>query len=147
LTMALDDDTMFRLSYLYQKDDNDADNGVPWYNRKPVTEASGVSRNNFYGFTDNFEKTETNRITAEIEHDFSRNLRIANTLQAAWYEIDRWNMTGPVGADSLTSRYPGGLDENSFFPTASGSHQSRGQESWAIQNRTTLGADFETGWL
>lgn len=146
LTFAPDPDTLFTLSYLYQKDDGIGDNGVPWYNGKPVTEF-GVDRSNFYGFSDNFEKMETNRVTATAEHHFNENLRITNTTQYAWYEVDRWNMTGPVGGSSLTALYPGGLPADAEVIVVSGSQQTRGQESWSLQNQTVLGADFETGPL
>ncbi len=74
LVSGLGTDTRLTINYLHQTENNVPDYGVPWL----FSRAALVDRNNFYGFKDDFLKTDVDIGTIKLEHDFNENLSIQN---------------------------------------------------------------------
>jgi catecholate siderophore receptor len=72
-------------SYFHFQEDDIPDYGIPWYFNKP----SPVARHNYYGFHDNYLRTDVDMGTIKAEHDISdwailRNrFRVANSHRDA----------------------------------------------------------------
>lgn len=169
-TWGLGTDTRVTAMYMYQKDDNTPDWGMP-INRSGHR-MNGVSRE-YWGQFDNVdtEQTEYNSATLRVEHDFNANTSIRN--QTRWSETKRFTLlnTGgrmlnardangvpyPEGGYIPASRSPDpgdywGYDSagNEVYPTGylavnrlRGAYNSYRGEVFA--NQTDLNLDFQTG--
>jgi len=74
LAFGIGTDTRLTISYLHQTENDIPDYGVPWL----FSRAAPVDRNNYYGFTDDFIKTDVDIGTIKLEHDFNENLSVSN---------------------------------------------------------------------
>lgn len=69
ISFGINDKTKATLSYFYQKDENDPQYGVPYYNGKSV---SGISDKNSYGFKNlDQQEIENNVATLKVESEIS----------------------------------------------------------------------------
>ena len=74
VTFGLNDTTKATLSYLYQKDENDPQYGVPYYNGKPVI---GISDKNNYGYSNlDQQNIENHVVTFKVESEISPNAKL-----------------------------------------------------------------------
>ncbi|MCX5469521.1 TonB-dependent receptor [Acinetobacter nematophilus] len=74
LTFGISDTTKATLSYLYQKDENDPQYGVPYYNGKPV---KGISDKNNYGYSNlDQQNIENQVVTLKLESEISSNAKL-----------------------------------------------------------------------
>ena len=73
--------TRLTVSYFHQSEDNRPDYGIPWYFDRPAP----VDRSNFYGFGDDYLKTDVNIGTVKIEHDFNDTFTLREQFRLADY--------------------------------------------------------------
>lgn len=81
LAFGLGTANRLKLNYLHQTEDDVPDYGIPWYQGRPAN----VKRSNFYGFQDDYFKTDVDVATAKFEHDFSDETTIKNQFRYARY--------------------------------------------------------------
>ncbi|MDB6139259.1 MAG: TonB-dependent siderophore receptor [Verrucomicrobiaceae bacterium] len=67
VAFGLGTDTRLTVSYFHQTESNLPDYGIPWLADRPAP----VDRKNFYGFSDDYLKTDVNIGTIRFEHDFN----------------------------------------------------------------------------
>lgn len=97
VTFGLDTDNELSLSHFYLKTHITPDYGVPFYNRRPLD----VSKNTYYGFTDDYEDNKVHMTTVTNKHRFDRVTEWKTTLRRAYYERDNWAIA-PSGYNSTT---------------------------------------------
>lgn len=111
ITMRMTPDTRVTLSYIFQKDDNIPDYGIPLlpgsYFGTPYGQPAPVPKNTYYGrltpgFSD-MERVDAHIVTARIEHDFDANWQATNVTRFSY--IDRYvRIRGvQIGNQSSTS--------------------------------------------
>jgi catecholate siderophore receptor len=66
-------------SYFHFQEDDIPDYGIPWYFNKP----SPVARHNYYGFRDNYLRTDVDMGTIKAEHDISDWAILRNRFRVA----------------------------------------------------------------
>ena len=81
LAFGLNTPTRLILSYFHQEEHDNPDYGIPWVNDRPAP----VARNTFYGFTDDYLRTDVNVGTILFEHDFNDDLTLHEQLRLASY--------------------------------------------------------------
>jgi catecholate siderophore receptor len=69
------------ISYFHQSENNVPDYGLPWYFDRPAP----VDRSNYYGFTDDYLKTDVNIGTIKFEHDFNDTFTLREQFRLADY--------------------------------------------------------------
>lgn len=98
ISFGLGTNNRLTLSHLYQQEDNIPDYGIPWHKGRPAD----VNRKNYYGFQDDYLKTDVNISTAKFEHDFSDETTIKNQTRYAHY-VRNLRATGPRISGNLTT--------------------------------------------
>ena len=101
------DQTKNTLSYVYQKDDNIADRGIPMlpgsYFGTSYRQPAPVARNTYYGVLtpgqDDVEQTEAHSLINRFEHEFAPGLKLTNTT--GYSNVERFNRTRPVQISGL----------------------------------------------
>lgn len=163
---GLNSPTRTTLSYLYMKQNNRPDGGVPVvglpnYN---VATGSGVTAaqaaagraapapnsENFYGSIRDFDDVEVNMLTARVEHDFSSKLKLRNTFRVGKTEQDRMttSIVGPTfTTPGVLSSYVVARNRGDALNRNSDGGQGRRQTNDIITNQTHLSIDFETGGI
>jgi catecholate siderophore receptor len=102
LAWGIGTDTKLTLSYLYYRENNIPDYGLPVLLNNPPD----VDRSNFYGLPDHdFEKTNTHMGTVTFDHRFNEHIRLHSILRYADYER-RIITTAPRIAGSPTQATP-----------------------------------------
>jgi len=86
LTIGMTGATRLTLSYFLQREDNVPDNGLPYLFGRPAP----VDRRTFYGLADHdvFE-TRVNIGTLRLDHAFSEDVKLRNTLRYANYQLEQ----------------------------------------------------------
>jgi len=84
LALGLGASTRVTISYLHQSEDNRPDFGIPWLYDRPAP----VPRNNYYGFSNDFMKTNVNIGTIRVEHDFNDVFTLREQFRDAAYGRD-----------------------------------------------------------
>jgi len=164
IVVKMTDATKLTLSYIFQKDDNIPDYGIPLlpgsYFGTPYGQPSPVPKNTFYGrLTNGYSDTEqvdAHIITGRIDHKFNEDWQVSNVTRYSY--IDRFvrvrgtqiNATNlfstPVLGTPLTPpmlfQYPvGGLWVNN-----TNNFQNHTQNS-LLTNQSDLVGHFDTGFL
>jgi len=82
-SVAFGINTPFRItvSYFHQTEDDRPDYGIPWLFDRPAP----VPQNNFYGFNDDYLKTDVNIGTIKIEQDLNDTFTVRNIFRVANY--------------------------------------------------------------
>jgi catecholate siderophore receptor len=127
IAFGLGTPTQLTLSYLIQHEDNIPDYGLPFGpDGKPVR----VNRDNFYGFKDDdYERTLANIGTARLDHRFSEQLSLRNTIRLS--HVDR----------EVTPSIP----QLQLVPlTVNRSRPKRDTQESILSNQTDLTAKFDT---
>ncbi len=85
LVIGLDQPTQLTLNYLYQKDNNVPDYGLPYIGGEPAR----VDRETSFGsaFQQDFEKVTVNVATARLDHTFNDDVKLRNTTRFS--QVDR----------------------------------------------------------
>jgi catecholate siderophore receptor len=81
IAFGLGTPTRVTLSYFHQFNRDIPDYGLPYFGATPAP----VSRDNFYGFTDDFFRTRTDVTSFTVEHDVSDRVSIENRARYASY--------------------------------------------------------------
>ncbi len=82
LAFGLGTSTRLTFSYFHQTEDNRPDFGIPWLFGRPAP----APRNNFYGFSDDYMRTNVNAGTLRIEHDFNDVFTLREQFRDATYD-------------------------------------------------------------
>ncbi|WP_168202826.1 MULTISPECIES: TonB-dependent receptor [unclassified Tardiphaga] len=109
ISYQINDKAKNTLSYIYQKDDNIADRGIPMlpgsYFGTSYRQPAPVPRNTYYGVAtpgqDDVEKTEAHNLINKFEYDVVPGLKFTNTTGYSY--VDRFNRTRPVQLSNLNT--------------------------------------------
>ena len=133
-TIGLGTPTRLTASYYYLQDDNQPDYGFPYLFGKPAP----VERNTYFGLNDrDFEKDRVHIGTLRLEHAFTDDIRLRNTLRYAFYgreaAVSTLSIVGtPTPATPLSSI------------RANRAGAAREQEDTALINTTDAIVKFDT---
>lgn len=133
ITWGLQGPTRVTASYYHLETDDIPDQGHPvsLITNKPVD----VDRDNFYGLVDrDFRKTSADLATLILEHDFSEELKVRNTLRGG-RSMQNYVMSRPVFAN--VGQEQSGLVGRGFRP--------RNVVNTSLINQTDLFGTFHTG--
>jgi len=173
ITMNMTPDTRVTLSYIYQRDDNIPDYGIPLlpgsYFGTPYGQPAPVPKNTYYGrLTPGFSDTEqvnAHIVTARIEHDFNSQWQVTNVTRFSY--IDRFvrirgvqvgaQVPGATGsaAPNLYNAPTGGVLLNPvpyLYPVgglwvANGNDFQNHTQNSLLTNQSDLVGHFDTGLL
>lgn len=81
LSFGLGSENRLTLSHLHQSEDNVPDYGLPWLGSR----VARVDRENYYGFKDDYLKTDVDISTVKFEHDFGDETTLKNQFRYARY--------------------------------------------------------------
>ncbi|OQS33131.1 TonB-dependent receptor [Chromobacterium haemolyticum] len=136
LAFGLGEPTTLVLSYFHQKEDNVPDYGIPFNanTQQPIN----VPRDRFYGLNSDFEKTQTDILTAKLTHRFSDDLVLSNQLRFNRF----WRDVSPTAP-----RIPGITPSNPVMDSSriTRSKPMRDGTDWSWNNQTDLISKFDTG--
>ncbi|MCJ9713916.1 TonB-dependent siderophore receptor, partial [Bordetella hinzii] len=139
--------TRVTLSYYHLQSDDTPDSGIPYKYPSTKVKADGsymgvtstgpanVDRDNFYGLTSDYRKTQTDMATVGIEHDITDRLMVRNTTRYT-YSKQRYVVTQP---DDSQGNVLNGL----VWRRAN----TRVSDVETIANNTELTGKFDTGSL
>jgi len=158
--LGLGDSTRAYFNYLFVKQVNTPDGGIPsiglvGYTSNnastdvvaAVNAAPPVDRANFYGSLDDFEHVRANMFTARIEHDFNAAVTLRNTSRYGRLAMQRV-ITGVNTLGNLTTGVAPNVvvtDPGSW--TVSRSRQRRDEVNEILTNQTNITASFGTGFI
>jgi catecholate siderophore receptor len=165
--LGLGSSTRAYFNYLYTKQSNTPDGGIPAIGLLGFTSATTtgtpavaihpsiiaainaaepVDRDNFYGSKDDYERVHANMITARLEHDLSASTTLRNTSRYGRYTLRR-TLTGinAVTVFSGTNAAPTILPPEEW--TVSRSRQLRDEVNEILTNQTNVTSLFRTGFL
>jgi len=102
ISYQISPDTKNTLSYIYQKDDNVPDRGIPFmpgsYFGTAYRQPAPVPRNTWYGVMtpgqNDVEQTEAHNLVNKFEHEFTPGLKFTNTTGVSY--VERFNRTRAV---------------------------------------------------
>lgn len=136
LKLGLSEDTRATLSYLYQKDDNLPDYGLPAEDGKIL---SGVDHEAYYGWRNlDKEKIESNMATLKLEHDFNNDTRLENRTRYTHLHRDTTISAAHVDRE--------GLAPGRYLPAGPQAYRRDVTTKMWI-NQTHLSTHFSTGNL
>jgi catecholate siderophore receptor len=168
-TFDINDRTKASFNYIYQGEESVPDYGHPWLPAPTANSTSGavtggyngngsavtpvpVSRSNWYGFSNgalrDLVQTDTHILTAKLEHEFSKSLKVTNATR--YVAVDR--MARPTAPRSLG--LAGQLTGTATTPTAGypvdqmtigRQHFETSTDNSMIVNQTDMVAKFDTG--
>jgi len=81
LAFGIGTPTRLLVSFFHQSENNVPDYGIPWYFDRPAP----VDRRNFYGFNDDYLKTDVSIGTIKFEHDFNDTFTLREQFRLANY--------------------------------------------------------------
>ena len=124
----------FTFSYYRLKDDNVPDYGVPFYRGRPLN----VPVETYFGLASNYERNDTEFLTATYTHRFSNDTSVKNVTRRANYLRD---------LRAVAPRLVG--TPVSILPTTAVTRQlqARGGEEHTWTNQTDFSTRFETGGI
>lgn len=158
--LGLDGSTRVYFNYLFMKQINTPDGGLPTigldgYTVNPNTGnppvpvdpavyaalsgADAVDGDNFYGSADDREHVRANMFTVTFEHDLSAGTTLRNTSRYGRYSLQRVI----TGVNAVTAVNP--ADPNTW--TVTRSHQRRDEANEILTNQTNLTTSFQTGGI
>ncbi len=140
ISFGLDGPTRLTLSYLHQEENNIPDYGIPFLWGGPAP----VPRSNFYGLA-NYDRTQTNTnvVTASLEHVFNANFKLSNTFRYGNYGFN-YRVTAPILDGPLPNgSYPLGTPLNSIL--VSRDQPSSSGATTLLIDRLNLNSSFKTG--
>ena len=91
LALGLGTPTRLTVAYFHESADDVPDYGLPYFGSTPA----GVPRQNFYGFKSDYMKTDTDIVTAKVEHDLMAGVTFRNQLRYAYY-TENFRFTEPL---------------------------------------------------
>jgi catecholate siderophore receptor len=152
LAFGLGTPTRVYLDYLHIKQNNVPDGGVstvglPGYSspdpaRPFLADAAKVDPDNFYGTNQDHDHVQSDMFTAIIEHDFSDNLALHDTLRWGRTTQDYLLTSFMATAANLLTPDP---NDPSSWTVARSNPNFKHQANRILTNQTNLTANFETG--
>ena len=137
VTFGLTGPTRLTLSYFYQHESNTPDNGLPFLFGEPAP----VSRNTFYGLPDHdFQRTSVSIGTARLDHEFSENVKVRNTLRWTQYLLDQEAVAPRIAGTPTESTPLSAINVNRGMV-------ARKRDDSILANQTDIIATFETWFL
>jgi catecholate siderophore receptor len=165
LALGLGGETRAYFNYLFTKQINTPDGGIPavglvGYSSATTTgtppvainqgvidavnAAAPVDRSNFYGSLNDYEHVRANMFTARIEHDFSDVTTLRNTSRYGRYTLGRI-ITGVNALGNLSTGSGAALVVNNpNVWTVARSRQGRDEVNEILTNQTNLTTSFAT---
>lgn len=144
LAFGLDSPTKVYIYSQHTRQDNVPDGGIPtigmkgFYNSNATIQAGAkVSRNNFYGSQQDYEKIEADMISAKVEHQLNASTVVRNITRYGKSHLDRV-LTG-VNALSLNA--------TSQAIEVALIRQRVDQKNEILANQSTLNTAFKTGHI
>jgi len=152
LAFGLKTPTRLYLDYLHVKQDNVPDGGVstiglPGYSspdptRPFIADAPMVDPDNFYGTQQDHDDAISDMFTAILEHDFSADVTLHNTLRWGRTRQDYLLTSFMASTANLVTPDP---DDLSTWTVARSNPTFKHQANRIISNQTNVTANFETG--
>lgn len=145
ITFGMHTPTRVTLSYYHLQTDDTPDSGIPYaypstkvkrdgsYMGITETGPADVDRNNFYGLTSDYRRTDTDTATVRVEHDFADNLTLRNTSRYT-YTTQRYVWTQPDDSQ-------GNVLKGKVWRRAN----TRDSDVKSLANQTELYGKFSTG--
>lgn len=162
-------DWRLTLSYIFQKDDNIPDYGIPLlpgsYFGTPYGQPAPVNRDTYFGRLSSTlpdtEKVDAHIITMRIDHDLSQDWKVSNETRYSY--IDRFvrvrgvqigtqapgstaNLYSAATGGTLLNPVPYGYPLSSLYVANTNDFQNHTQNS-LLTNQTDLTGHFDTGFL
>jgi len=135
LALGLGTPSRVEFSYFHQQENDIPDYGIPWL----LNGAAPVARDNFYGFRDDFLRTDVNVGTVKAEHDFSDAITLRDQVRYANYTRD-FRITEP----DITNALPiPPLSDVSVERNEIGGHSSETM----LWDQLDARAQFDTGFI
>lgn len=134
LALGLGSPTRLRVGWLHQSDDGVPDYGIPWFAGRPAA----VARNNNYGFSSDYLKTDVNAYTARFEHDFDSTLQLASQARYSRDTREFRYTEAVIPAGTAASTPPSSITVNRS------EYQGSSTDTF-FQGQTDLTARFATG--
>jgi catecholate siderophore receptor len=158
LALGLGGETRAYFNYLFIKQNNTPDGGLPsigilgYASNSTIPEvadavnaADPVDRSNYYGAPTDFEHVRSNMFTARVEHDLSGTTTLRNTSRYGRTTLRRV-ITGVNTLGNLsTGSGPGLVVNDPSEWTISRSRQGRDEANELLTNQTNLTTSFRTG--
>lgn len=157
LAFGLGTDTNWSINYLYQHGDRMPDYGIPMLVKSgtasktnpntPITEL-GVDRENFYGKSTDHDEHDIHMVTSKFKKEMTSGITFYNDTRLAFYERDF--ASGPAecsGTAVGTCLYNFQTGAAAPIFSYGGGNPAFLQESWGIQNITSMVAEFRSGFL
>ncbi|MFW2079764.1 TonB-dependent receptor [Acinetobacter guillouiae] len=154
VTFGISDTTKATLSYLYQKDENDPQYGVPYYNGKPV---KGISDKNNYGYSNlDQQDIENQVVTFKVESEISPNAKLNSITRYSDIQ-QKATVSAPQGTFCLADgTSPTALTNNNLTGyttcTTAGQYVVSGPRGYyrdthnkQLANDTNINVQFKTG--
>ena len=147
ITFGMHTPTRVTLSYYHLQTDDLPDSGIPYaypstkvkrdgsYMGITETGPANVDRNNFYGLSSDYRRTDSDMATVRVEHDFADNLTLRNTSRYT-YSSQRYVWTQPDDSQ-------GNVLNGKVWRRAN----TRDSEVKSLANQTELYGKFNTGSL
>ncbi len=135
LSFAIGKASKLSLSYLFQRENNIPDYGIPYLNFRRAK----VERSNYYGFdAANYFKTNVDTLTLKFEHKLSDSLVLRNQFRNGYYERAFQITTARVPQGTLGTATPDQVTVTRNQITGQSKEES-------FDNDLSLSAKFETG--
>jgi len=96
VALGLGTPTSVEFSYFHQQENDIPDYGIPWL----LNGAAPIARDNYYGFRDDYLRTDVNVGTIKVEHKFNDDFSIREQVRYANYSRD-FRITEPDITNSL----------------------------------------------
>lgn len=122
----------FTISYYRLKDDNVPDFGVPFFRGRPLN----VPVESFYGLATNYERNDTEFLTATYTHRFSNDTSIRNVTRRASYTRDMRGVAPRLVGNPASITAATGMNRQL---------QARGGDEQTWTNQTDFNTKFSTG--
>ncbi|MDE2428273.1 MAG: catecholate siderophore receptor Fiu [Burkholderiales bacterium] len=154
LAFGLGNATRFYLNYLYVKQDNVPDGGVPTIGlpgyRSPdparafLANAPMVNPKNFYGSATDFDKVTADMLTGRIEHDFQSGAKLINTTRYG-KTSQNYLLTSFMG--STANLLTPSASDRSTWTLARSIRTLKDQQNEILTNQTNVRLDVVTGGI
>lgn len=152
LAFGLGTPTRVLLDYMYVRQDNTPDGGVPTIGlpgygtpdptRPQIADAPKVDPANFYGTRQDHDDVRVHMFTARVAHDFSDNVTLLNTTRWGRTRQDYLLTSFMASADRLITP---DLADPSTWLVERGLPTFKNQENTIATNQTNLRAQLHTG--
>lgn len=143
LSFGLGTPTRINLSYLYTRQDNRPDSGLPNARNFSLRNSgyggsvAPVRYSNYYGHSTDYQDLEAHQASFRIEHDFNERVSVRNQLRYGYTHNDAIFSSPRFSPGNITTITPSTL--------AVGNQKPRDQTTDILINQTDLTFRFQTG--